>query len=72
MNSTAIRVQVAVYDVLTAEFIAESYQVADEMLAAYFRNRYSKGLEMGGAVISSITRKRQWDVPVGSVIPEVN
>ena len=71
MNQTAIRVQVAVYNILQAEFIAESYEDADEMLASYFRRRYAKGLLMGGACISSVTRARQWDVPVGSIIPGV-
>lgn len=67
-KNTHIRVQVAVYNILQAEFIAESYQDADEMLAAYWRRRYNRGLEMGGAVIAHVDRPRQWDVPVGSYI----
>ena len=71
MKSTAIRVQVAIYNILQAEFIAEDYSTADELLAAYWRRRHAKGLEMGGACIAHVSRPRQWDVPVGSVIPSV-
>jgi hypothetical protein len=70
-DSTAVRVQVAIYDILQVEFIAENYQSADEILASYWRKRYARGLPMGGANISHVDGPRLWNVRVGQSIPSV-
>jgi hypothetical protein len=62
-----VRIQIAVYDVLTAEVIVEGH-MAERTWAAYTRAKYRADKPAGCAVLSRADLPRQWDVPVGHAV----
>ena len=64
--SEAIRIQVAVNDVLQAEVIVADYATANRVWAQYACARHAAGKPMGGAIMQRADLPRHWDAPVGS------
>lgn len=67
-DQTPTRIQVAVRNVLVAEWVVANYTEANEQWAAWTCLRYRRQKPLGGATISRADLPRYWNVPVGTEI----